>query len=591
MKAGAMNADRLLKHYERIADAPDAIARLRRFILDLAVRGKLVPQDPKDEPASELLKRIAAEKARLVKAGETKAAKAIPEIAETPFPIPPNWRWSQLAEIGVLSPRNEAPDTLRASFVPMPMIAAEYGVGNQHEVRPWGDIKKGYTHFSEGDVGLAKITPCFENGKSTVFRNLTGWIGSGTTELHIVRPLFVDQDYILLFLKSPHFIETGIPKMTGTAGQKRVPAEYFAHSPFPLPPLAEQRRIVAKLDELMALCDQLEVARGAREAARDRLAAASLARLNNPDPGTGADPEKTEAGPASNENFQADARFALNGLPALTTRPDQIKQLRQTILNLAVRGKLVPQDPKDEPAAELLKRIAKEKARCVSQGTLRDQKPVPPIEGSEIEFELALGWQWVRMAEVIKLWNGFAFKSGDFQSTGVPVVRIGDLQDGVVTLSGATCVAEPVAKTVGPEVWIPPDALLIAMSGATTGKTAFNRTGIPLLLNQRVGRIEVFSISVNFLRFFFETIVARNLRISFGTAIPNLSAQQINETVIPLPPLAEQHRIVAKVDELMALCDHLEASLKDGEATRSRLLDALLHEAREPASRELEAAE
>ena len=157
-----------------IADAPDAIARLRRFILDLAVRGKLVPQDPADEPASELLKRIAKEKAQLVKAGEIRTPKPIPGLSATPFPIPANWRWSQLAEIGVLSPRNEAPDDLESSFVPMPMIAAEYGVANEHEVRPWGEIKKGYTHFAEGDVGLAKITPCFENGKSTVFRHLDG---------------------------------------------------------------------------------------------------------------------------------------------------------------------------------------------------------------------------------------------------------------------------------------------------------------------------------------------------------------------------------------------------------------------------------
>ena len=306
-----MNAARLLEHYETIADAPDAIARLRRFILDLAVRGKLVPQDAGDEPASELLKRIAKEKARLVKAGDIKTPKSIPLQSEPPFPIPANWHWSQLAEIGVLSPRNDAPDSLEASFVPMPLIAAEYGIANEHEIRAWGEIKKGYTHFAEGDVGLAKITPCFENGKSTVFRRLSGGIGSGTTELHIVRPLFVDQNYILLFLKSPHFIETGITKMTGTAGQKRVPTEYFAHSPFPLPPLAEERRIVAKVDELMGLCDRLEAARAGREGVRDRLAAASLARLNAPDP----------------ETFQADARFALDALPAEALAPVDDREL------------------------------------------------------------------------------------------------------------------------------------------------------------------------------------------------------------------------------------------------------------------------
>lgn len=271
-----MNAERLLALYEGVADAPDAIARLKRFVLDLAVRGRLVPQDPNDEPASELLKRIAAEKARLVQAGEIGKPKALPTIDDEPFDIPANWVWSQLAEIGILNPRNQAADDLVASFVPMSMIASELGVPNRHEVRPWRDIKTGYTHFAEGDVGLAKITPCFENGKSTVFRGLTGGLGSGTTGLHIVRPIIVNADFILLFLKSPHFIETGIPLMTGTAGQKRVPTDYFANSPFPFPPLAEQRRIVAKVEELMALCDALEAALAAASTTRTRLLSALL---------------------------------------------------------------------------------------------------------------------------------------------------------------------------------------------------------------------------------------------------------------------------------------------------------------------------
>jgi type I restriction enzyme, S subunit len=256
--------------------------------------------------------------------------------------------------------------------------------------------------------------------------------------------------------------------------------------------------------------------------------------------------------------------------------PDAIPRLRRFVLDLAVRGKLVPQDSKDEPATDLLKRITAEKSRRVKEGNLRVQKALPPITEEEKEFELCKGWQWARVGDVIKLWNGFAFKSGDFQTKGIPVIRIGDLQGGEVVLSEAIYVSEVVAKSVAPEIWIPPDALLIAMSGATTGKTAFNRTGRQLLLNQRVGRIEVFLASVHFIRFFFETIIARNLSISFGTAIPNLSAQQINETVLALPPLAEQHRILAKSDELMALCDRLEGARAEREATRDRLAAASL---------------
>jgi type I restriction enzyme S subunit len=267
-----------LDNLPRLSTRSEHIKQLRQTILDLAVRGKLVEQDPNDEPAAELLKRILAEKMRLIKEGIQRKEKPIAglENEDLPYPIPNSWQWSQLAEIGFISPRNIASDDLAASFVPMPMIFAEYGISNQHEVRTWSEIKTGYTHFAEGDIGLAKITPCFENGKSTVFRHLTGKIGAGTTELHIVRPIFVNADYLLIFLKCPHFINSGIPKMTGTAGQKRVPAQYFSQSPLPLPPLAEQHRIVAKVDELIALCDQLDAQLTTTETDSRRLLATVL---------------------------------------------------------------------------------------------------------------------------------------------------------------------------------------------------------------------------------------------------------------------------------------------------------------------------
>lgn len=555
-----MNAERLLQHYERIADAPDAIARLRRFILDLAVRGKLVPQDASDEPASELLTRIAKEKARLVRAGEIRKPKSIPTLSEQPFAIPSNWRWSQLAEIGVLSPRNEAPDGLEASFVPMPLIAAEYGVANQHEVRPWGQIKKGYTHFAEGDVGLAKITPCFENGKSTVFRNLTGGIGAGTTELHIVRPLFVDQDFILLFLKSPHFIETGIPKMTGTAGQKRIPTEHFACSPFPLPPLAEQHRIVAKVDELMRLCDRLEAAREAREAVRDRMAAASLARVNAPDP----------------ETFQSDARFALDALPALTTRPDQIKRLRQTILNLSVRGKLVPQDANDETASELLKRIANEKARLVRAGEIRKSQPLAAIATGDLPFELPDGWVWTRLGEVIHLVSGQHLQPPEYSedpNAGLPYITgPSDFGADGLEISRFALVRKAVAKK---------GQLLLTVKGSGVGKTTI--CDIPeVAISRQLMALTAIGWNDRFLLLLTHRL-AEKLQAEARSLIPGISREDVDDFVVPLPPLAEQHRIVAKVDALMALCDRLEASLDQTAATRRRLLDALLAEALAPA--------
>jgi type I restriction enzyme S subunit len=552
-----MTPDRLLAHYHRIADAPDAIPRLRRFVQDLAVRGKLVAQVVGDEPAPTLLRRIAAERAQRVKSGELRAAKAAAgvRIDNPPFTLPGSWTWTHVSQIGIISPRNDpGDDTIEASFVPMTLIPAELGSPHGHEVRIWGEIKKGYTHFKEGDVGLAKITPCFENGKSTVFRNLTGGLGSGTTELHVVRPILVAPDYILIFLKSPQFIETGIPRMTGTAGQKRVPSEYFALSPFPLPPLAEQHRIVAKVDELMALCDRLEAGRAAREAARDRMAAATLARLNTPD-----------LDPAT---FTPHARFALNALPALTTRPDQIKPLRQTILNLAVRGKLVPQGASDD---------------YVSQA---------PHRTGQMPLELPASWQYQPLGSLLRedTRNGYS-RRPDEAADGVPILRISAgtvRRDGLVAeeehklISG---IDERTRREYGLEVG---DLLACRFNGnkAFVGRlTMFTGyLGLRPIYPDKLIRVRANPDVVlpEFLRTAGESdLVRAEIEAHCATTVGNwgISASNLKEVRFPLPPLAEQQHIVAKVDALMALCDRLETALATGDDTRRRLLDALLQEA------------
>jgi type I restriction enzyme S subunit len=561
-----MNAELLLALYERIADAPDAIARLRRFVLDLAVRGKLVEQDPKDEPASELLKLIAAERVRLVAAGLVRKPKPIPKLEALPYDLPANWAWSQIAEIGVLNPRVEAEDAVMASFVPMPLIAAEYGVPNDHEARPWGQIKKGYTHFAEGDVGLAKITPCFENGKSTVFRNLTGGIGSGTTELHVVRPVLVNPDYILLFWKCPFFIENGIPRMTGTAGQKRVPTDYFANSVFPLPPLAEQHRIVAKVDELMALCDQLETAQAEREKQRKMLTLSTLAKLNEPDP----------------ETFPDDARFALQHLKPLTKRTDQIKQLRQTILNLAVRGKLVQQDTNDEPALTSLSRLSD-----VPPKTKKLQKP---LDGPE--HELPSGWTWVPLGGLIHGMDA----GWSPQCENHPRVELS--QWGVLKTTAVQTLAFDSAQHKQLPSKLAPRPQFEAKVGdiLVTRAGPKNRVGVSCVVDVDCPRL---MISDKLIRFHgLGDLSPRYLALTLNAGVTlrqiedaksgmavmqmNISQDKLKAVHIPLPPIPEQYRIVSKVDELMALCDQLEASIAEGEQTRSMLLEAVLHEALDP---------
>jgi type I restriction enzyme S subunit len=570
-----MNATQLLEHFDRLAEAPRAVPRLRRFILDLAVRGKLVEQEAGDEPAAELLKRIQTEKARLVKTGSLKASKLQPANEDVDSSlIPDSWRWTRLVDVGFISPRNAAPDDQLVSFVPMPMIAADYGTPNQHEVRPWREIKTGYTHFAEGDVGLAKITPCFENGKSTVFRGLTNGIGAGTTELHIVRPVFLNADYILIYLKSSQYIATGIPRMTGTAGQKRVPTEYFTQTPFPLPPLAEQHRIVAKVDELMALCDQLEAAQQERECRRDRLTAASLQRLNQPATNT------------TSETQLEHAHFHLHNLPRLTTRPEHIKAMRQTILNLAVRGLLVPHDATDIPATVLLKEIQTEKSQLLRVGAIPKEKTA--AGKPSLTFTTPELWQVVRLGDVCNLVTSGSRGWAEFYAeSGPKFLRAQNIRFGRLRLDQLACV-NPPARSEGARTQVQQGDLLIVITGAgVTNPALLDRDLGEAYVSQHVALVRPSNVALA--RWLLLCLMAgpsgrdELVERAYGAGKPGLNLDNIRSLNMPIPPLAEQHRIVAKVDELMALCDQLEAQLTTTQTDSSRLLEAILETALIPA--------
>ncbi len=237
------------------------IGKLRQSILQQAVEGKLCEQNPEDEPASVLLERIQKEKDKLIKEGKIKKPKELPPISneEKPFALPKGWEWCRLAELYVVNPKNEPNENIEVSFVPMNLISD--GFNNKHlsEKRMWFDVKKGYTHFQEHDIGIAKITPCFENRKSVIFKNLYNHIGAGTTELFILRAIRnINNCYILFCLKNDRFINGGVSTYTGTAGQQRVSKSFIENFLVPIPPLQEQQRIVEKVNKLMLLCDELE---------------------------------------------------------------------------------------------------------------------------------------------------------------------------------------------------------------------------------------------------------------------------------------------------------------------------------------------
>ena len=234
--------------------------RLKKSILQEAITGRLVPQDPNDEPASVLLDKIRAEKKQLVKEGKLKK-KDLEETPisedEIPFDITESWEWVRVKEVFSINPKVVADDNADAAFIPMEKIKACYGSRFSYEIKKWKTIKSSFTCFADGDVAFAKITPCFQNRKSMILKNLPNGIGAGTTELKVLRQYAetIVREYLLYFLASSYFIDEATFK--GTANQQRIIVGYLENKLFPLPPLAEQKRIVAKIEQLLGEIDKL----------------------------------------------------------------------------------------------------------------------------------------------------------------------------------------------------------------------------------------------------------------------------------------------------------------------------------------------
>jgi len=571
-----MNSAQLLEHFDRISEAPDAIPRLRRFILDLAVRGKLVEQDPNDEPAVELLKRIQREKAELVKNGKIRTLKqpVITGPDKAVYEIPTNWKWVPLG------------DTVNSHL--------GGGTPSKNNSTYWdGDI----FWASVKDVGKGKyiddtIDRITEAGLVDSSSNLippgnlivVTRMGLGKVSINRV-PIAINQDlralslsslaaidYYYIFFKTHGFEGTGLTV-------KGIKVEELMNIAFPLPPLAEQHRIVAKVDELMILCDQLEAAKIEREQRRDRLVASSLQRLNQP-----ADDD---------EAFREDARFIFNHLPRLTTRSAHIRQLRQTILNLAVRGKLVEQDPNDEPAKNIVDNIARSNGKSIGR-TGKIKQVGHQISHEKVPFEIAYGWHWTRIGDICDLISGKGFKAEEYSDSGMKLFQIANVSFGTTKWETINYLPLDYCENF-PELVLSAGDLLIALNRPLLNRqmkaAILSDKDLPSILYQRVGKFIFYSESVlpeYFLRYLQSLLFIEQLEVNMqGSDQPFINKTHLVQFLFPVPPLAEQHRIVAKVDELMALCDRLEATLTITESDNRRLLEALLHEALAPA---LEAA-
>jgi type I restriction enzyme, S subunit len=540
------------------------IKKLRELILELAVRGKLVPQDPNDEPASDLLKKIEAEKQRLVKAGKIKKEKPLREVeeAERIFDLPLGWKFIRLGNFfnSIISggtPSKNNPEFWNGDI-------------------PWASVKDlGKSRFLDKtedyitQKGLDAGSKLAEKGDVLICTRMgLGKIGICNVPIAINQDLKalklnsqVSLDYFLIAFSTIEMKGTG----TTVAGIKQ---EELLNYVIALPPLIEQHRIVAKVDELMAFCDQLEQTQSDNIAAHAQLVEALLATLTN----------SSDHNELQNNWQRIAAHF-----DTLFTTEHSIDQLKQTILQLAVMGKLVPQNPNDEPASELLKKIAAEKAQLIKEGKIKKEKPLPEITDEEKPFELPSGWDCARLANISDVGTGATPSRADssyYDPAEVNWVTSGETSEEYIRETKEK-VSWKAVKETNVSIY-PVGTLIIAMYGQGKTRGQVTELMIEAGTNQACAAIRLIENAVHhrkYVKLFFIKAYDELREQSAGGAQPNLNVGKVSTTVIPLPPLAEQHRIVTKVAELMALCDTLKTNLQNAQTTQLALADALVEQA------------
>ncbi len=568
----------LLSNMELIATAPGGVAKLRELILTLAVQGKLVPQDPADEPAGVLLQKIRAEKDRLIAEGKIKRDKPLAEIGEEekPFELPPGWEWVRLGAVVNGSEAGWSPTC----------------IGSPRRPGHWGVLKVSAVSWGSFDPTANKELPSeltpkpeyeVKDGDFLLSRANTAELVARSVVVEVAEPQLMLSDKIIRLAISSQMNRAFLNMVnnanysrehyasnaSGTSSSmKNVSREVVLALPIPLPPLAEQSRIVTRVEALMRLCDALE-AKGQLEATQHaQLVSTLLGTLT-----ASTTPEELAA------NWQRVAQH----FDLLLDRPEAIDALEQTLLQLAVRGLLVPQDPTDEPASALLQKIRTEKDRLIATGQIKRDKPLPPITDEEKPFGLPVGWAWVRLGDValqgpsnglspkpqelptdVRCLSLSATTQGFFKPECFKYVDVSSqaaqqffLKNGDLLIQRGNSLEYVGIAAIydGPDdAYIYPD-LMMRLQLSTCVKTEF----IHIMLVCADGR----------------SYFQRNATGTQGT-MPKVNQATVAGAPIPLPPLAEQSRIVTRVTALRRLCADLRQRLAERQSVQARLAGALL---------------
>ncbi|AVT49767.1 restriction endonuclease subunit S [Shewanella baltica] len=560
------------------------IKKLRELILELAVRGKLVPQDANDEPACVLFKRITAEKAQLVKDGNLRKQKALPELSddEKPFELPNGWEWIRLGELGYTqtggTPSKNRPELF----------------GNDISFIKPGDILDGTVCYENeglsflGAESLGRIAPA--NSLLMVCIGTIGKCGfidrdcAFNQQINSITP-YVNIIKYLHKVTSAAYFQNLAWELSSSTTIAIINKGKWESIPIAVAPLAEQHRIVAKVDELMSLCDALEAQTEASNSAHQILVETLLNALLLPLPqataNTASQSDVSLEPQPFTDSFDKDWQRVAEHFDTLFTTSASIDTLKQTILQLAVMGKLVKQDPNDEPAAKLLERIAKEKVQQIKEGKIKKQKPLPAITDEEKPFELPQGWEWCRLPDLGELARGKSKHRPRndpklYQGGNIPLVQTGDVarSSGIIGTYTAQYNEFGLAQS---QLW-PKGTLCITIAAniADTGILGFDAC----FPDSVVGYTPFnFSIPTKYFDYFIRTAKSNLERFAPSTAQKNINLEILSQVLVPCPPAQEFQRVVDKVDELMALCDQLKARLADAQTTQLHLTDAIVEQA------------
>jgi type I restriction enzyme, S subunit len=556
----------LERHFDAAFAAPDGIKKLRELILTLAMQGKLVPQDPNDEPASELLKAIEVEKQRLIKEGKIKQPKQLSDIKleEMPYELSKGWEWIRLGntvshmDAGWSPACDEVPAAINewgvlktTSVQPLCFLPHENkALPKKLDPRPDAEVK-------EGDMLITRAGPRNRVGICCVAK--------------LVRPYLMLSDKIIRFRTFGDLIFPDYCVLCLCAGygsvqiegmksgmadsQVNISQEKLKQVVIPLPPFAEQRRIVAEIDRLMARCDELEKLRADRSQKLLTVHTAALDKLLKA---------------KENSDFSTAWHFITQNFSELYSVKENVTELRKAILQLAVMGKLVPQDPNDEPASELLKAIELEKQQLVKEGKIKKQKPLPEIDHDKMPCQLPNNWEWARFFTV-NIVKSELVSARDYPSE--KQIAPDSIEKGSGSLLFHRTVEEFGAT--GPNNKFYKGQILYskirpslnkAVIAPYDGLCSADMYPIKTLIEVK------FMLKIILSEMFLEQVRHAENRVK----MPKLNLESLGIFQIPIPPLAEQHRIVAEIDRLMALCDRLEESIEAAKGKQTDLLNALM---------------